>query len=232
MDLFQTDVKLILMLALSLLVLTRCLSVYIYSKSPRPTHSHTVIDSLLFVYRLCVNQLPGMPVTFKILLIMADVSIFFLRLNYLNYMTTDLVIDDKPFLIDCIEDYLKPEGERLKPNIREIGMMYSLVSKQPTEISRLLRKRMDKFGLNNCRVVMNGETFISLMDDFQKEKAILIAPEPGLDVLMKLSYTEYAQSRLERPFRLYKSRQQVASSIYYFPINFDSEKVRLWFDAK
>ncbi|XP_074595491.1 uncharacterized protein LOC141850706 [Brevipalpus obovatus] len=65
-------------------------------------------------------------------------------------MSTDLVIDEKPFTIDTLEDVLDPRASNYRPIWRKAGGLHTIFSQSSSPIKQKIWQKALRIGLDKC----------------------------------------------------------------------------------
>lgn len=110
--------------------------------------------------------------TSKILVTSLILFVFFLVTFLNSLISTDLVIGEKPFLLDRLEDVLDPRASKFRPVWRKVGGEYETFSRSYSPIKRKIWEKAQKIGLNECLVDNSVISATNLADNYPSNPVV------------------------------------------------------------
>ncbi|XP_074603850.1 uncharacterized protein LOC141857238 [Brevipalpus obovatus] len=90
--------------------------------------------------------------TSRILITSLILLIFFLMAFLNSLISTDLVVGEKPFMLDKLEDVLDPRASRFTPVWRKFGGEYETFRQSHSSIKQKIWQKAQKIGLDKCLI--------------------------------------------------------------------------------
>ncbi|XP_074595577.1 uncharacterized protein LOC141850762 [Brevipalpus obovatus] len=109
----------------------------------------------------------------------------FLMLAALNSLiSTDLIIKEKPFTIDSLEDILDPRASRYKPMWRKSALHHTIFSKSTSPIRQKIWQRALKVGLDKCLIADDLYEFANSISSYSESPSVIFIFQ-GMAMMMK-----------------------------------------------
>ena len=162
----------------------------------------------------------------RILSLSVNLFVFLFLVNYLPYITTDLVIETKAFRIDSLEDLYEPEAAHIRPIFRGYGQIASMMEHLPTEKSKRLYKHIQKFGIDNCRFSFDKKVLFYNIERLSTHPFALIMGEKFLKIFMRSFYSPILATKRGSitDLRLHTSKNAVFNAVYSYLHNLEDDR--------
>lgn len=123
------------------------------------------------------NFPPNLPGTSRILMTSLILFILFLVTILNSLISTDLVIGEKPFMLDRLEDVLDPRASKFRPVWRKVGGQYEMFSQSYSPIKRKIWEEAQKIGLDKCLLDNNVFLALNLANKYQSNPFVAFVYE-------------------------------------------------------
>lgn len=140
-----------------------------------------------------------------------------------SLMSTDLVIDEKPFKIDTLEDILDPRASNYRPVWRKNGGLHVIFSQSSSPTKRKIWQRALRIGLDKCLVDDQIWHAVEFGSHYSKTPALGFLWNTIATLLKTLTCSGVQLSSHGKP---YIGKEIVSSELFTFICNFQNDTCR------
>ncbi|XP_074604094.1 uncharacterized protein LOC141857497 [Brevipalpus obovatus] len=119
----------------------------------------------------------------KILMASLLFSIFLLAAFSNSMISTDLVIEEKPFEIDKLEDVLDPRASKFIPTWRKVGGLHETFSKSSSPIKQKIWQKAQRIGLDECLLDNDLTLIVNVAEEYSSSPRIAFGYETLMSFL-------------------------------------------------
>lgn len=160
----------------------------------------------------------------KIITLSLAFFIFFILAILNSLISTDLIIRERPFVIDTLEDILDPRASNYKPLWRKEGLHYTTFSRSNSPIRQKVWQRALKIGLERCLIADDYEEFFNDIAYFSKSPSVFFTFKPLAELIMKNAC--FHPTFAEGPNRAHIGKEVVSKELVRMSLNLENDSCK------